>query len=52
MRALRFEAFGGVMFRTALQCLGFRGKVVEIAATGRREVSFDLADFYHNESRL
>jgi NADPH:quinone reductase len=26
--------------------------LVEIAATGQREVSFDLADFYHNESRL
>jgi NADPH:quinone reductase len=25
---------------------------VEIAATGQREVSFDLVDFYHNESRL
>jgi NADPH:quinone reductase len=26
--------------------------LVEIAATGQREVSFDLADFYYNESRL
>ena len=26
--------------------------MVEIAATGQREVGFDLADFYHNESRL
>jgi len=25
---------------------------VEISATDRREVSFNLADFYHNESRL
>jgi hypothetical protein len=29
-----------------------RGRLVEIAATGQREVSFDLVDFYHNESRL
>jgi NADPH:quinone reductase-like Zn-dependent oxidoreductase len=29
-----------------------RGRLVEIASTGQREVSFDLADFYHNESRL
>jgi NADPH:quinone reductase len=29
-----------------------RGRLIEIAATGQREVSFDLADFYHNESRL
>ena len=28
------------------------GRLIEIAATGQREVSFDLADFYHNESRL
>ena len=27
-------------------------RMVEIATTGQREVSFDLADFYHNESRL
>jgi hypothetical protein len=40
------------MFRSALECLALRGRLVEIAATGRREVSFDLADFYHNESRL
>jgi NADPH:quinone reductase-like Zn-dependent oxidoreductase len=26
--------------------------LIEITATGQREVSFDLADFYHNESRL
>ena len=47
-----FDLVGGVMFRTALACLGLRGRLVEIAATGQREVSFDLADFYHNESRL
>jgi NADPH:quinone reductase len=43
---------GGVMFRSALKCLAPRGRLVEIAATGQREVSFDLADFYHNQSRL
>ena len=47
-----FDLVGGVMFRSALECLALRGRLVEIAATGRREVSFDLADFYHNESRL
>jgi NADPH:quinone reductase len=47
-----FDLVGGVMFRSALACLGHRGRLVEIAATGQREVSFDLADFYHNESRL
>jgi len=40
------------MFRNAVNSLALRGRLVEIAATGGREVSFDLADFYHNESRL
>ena len=47
-----FDAVGGVMFRTALACLARQGRLVEISTTGAREVSFDLADFYHNESRL
>jgi NADPH2:quinone reductase len=47
-----FDLVGGVMFRSALKCLAWRGRLVEIAATGQREVSFDLADFYHNESQL
>ena len=29
-----------------------RGRVVEIASTGKRRVEFDLTDFYHNETRL
>jgi NADPH:quinone reductase len=29
-----------------------RGRVVEIAATGKRRVEFDLTDFFHNETRL
>ncbi|HSZ93323.1 MAG TPA: zinc-binding alcohol dehydrogenase family protein [Acetobacteraceae bacterium] len=47
-----FDLVGGVMFRNALNSLALRGRLVEIAATGQREVSFDLPDFYHNESRL
>lgn len=47
-----FDAVGGVMFAAALACLRVRGRLVEISATGKREVSFDLADFYHNESTL
>ena len=47
-----FDLVGGVMFRSAAACLALRGRLVEIAATGQREVTFDLADFYHNESRL
>lgn len=47
-----FDLVGGVMFRTAVNSLALRGRLVELAATGQREVCFDLADFYHNESRL
>lgn len=47
-----FDLVGGVMFRNAVNSLALRGRLVEIAATGQREVSFDIADFYHNESRL
>jgi len=47
-----FDLVGGVMFRSAVACLALRGRLIEIAATGQREVTFDLADFYHNESRL
>jgi NADPH2:quinone reductase len=46
------DLVGGVMFRSALECLALRGRLVGIAPTGQGEVSFDLADFYHNESRL
>jgi NADPH:quinone reductase len=47
-----FDAVGGVMFETALGCLAHKGRLIEIAATGRQRVEFDLRDFYHNESRL
>ena len=47
-----FDLVGGVMFRNAVNSLALRGRLVEIAATGQREVSFDLPDFYHNESQL
>jgi NADPH2:quinone reductase len=47
-----FDTVGGVMFRTALACLAPRGRLIEISAAGQREVTFDLADFYHNEWRL
>ena len=47
-----FDLVGGVMFRSAVNSLARRGRLVEIAATGQREVSFDLLDFYRNESRL
>jgi NADPH:quinone reductase-like Zn-dependent oxidoreductase len=46
------DCVGGLMFRSALDCLGPRGRLVEMSVTGAREVTFNLADFYHNESRL
>jgi NADPH:quinone reductase len=47
-----FDTVGGALFRPALAALALRGRLVEITSTGGREVSFDLVDFYHNESRL
>jgi NADPH:quinone reductase len=47
-----FDTVGGVLFRAALAALARRGRLVEISSTGTREVTFDLVDFYHNESRL
>jgi NADPH:quinone reductase-like Zn-dependent oxidoreductase len=47
-----FDLVGGVMFRSAVDCLACGGRLIEIASTSQREVSFDLIDFYHNESRL
>ena len=46
------DCVGGVMFRHAADCLVRRGRLVEMSAGGSPEVSFNLADFYHNESRL
>ena len=47
-----FDTVGGSMFETALRMVAPRGRLVEISATDRRQVSFDLADFYHNETQL
>jgi NADPH:quinone reductase len=47
-----YDTVGGVVFETALQCVKRRGRVVEISATGKRRVEFDLIDFYHNETQL
>jgi NADPH2:quinone reductase len=47
-----FDAVGGIMFQTALACLALRGRLIEISATGQRQVTFDLAAFYHNEGRI
>jgi len=47
-----FDAVGGVTFEGALKSLAHRGRLVEIAATGRPSVEFDLRELYHNESRI
>src|ERR1700747_510180 len=46
------DAVGGPMFEPALGCLRIGGRQVAITSTGDRRVSFDLVDFYHNDSRL
>jgi NADPH:quinone reductase-like Zn-dependent oxidoreductase len=47
-----FDAVGGITFESALKGLAHRGRLVEISATGRARVEFDLRDFYHNEGRI
>ena len=46
------DAVGGPMFEPALRCLRIAGRQVAITSTGDSRVSFDLVDFYHNQSRL
>jgi NADPH:quinone reductase len=43
---------GGPLFEPALMSLAYRGRQLEITSAGDRRVSFDLLDFYHNESWL
>jgi NADPH2:quinone reductase len=47
-----FDAVGGPMFEPSLTSLARRGRQTEITSVGDRRVSFDLLNFYHNESRL
>jgi NADPH2:quinone reductase len=47
-----FDAVGGIVFEAALTSLAHRGRLVEISATGRTRVEFDLRNFYHNEGRI
>jgi len=46
------DAVGGAMFEVAVKLLAHRGRLVEISGGKERRVSFDLIDFYRNESRL
>jgi NADPH2:quinone reductase len=47
-----FDAVGGPLFEPALKALGHHGRQIEITSVGDRRVSFDLVEFYHNESQL
>jgi NADPH:quinone reductase len=46
------NAAGGRMFETGLKLLARRGRQIEITSPTERIASFNLVDFYHNESRL
>lgn len=46
------NAAGGGMFEIGLKLLAHRGRQIEITSPTERTASFDLVDFYHNESRL
>jgi NADPH:quinone reductase-like Zn-dependent oxidoreductase len=47
-----FDVVGGPMFEKCLGALAWRGRQVAIASNHEPRVSFNLIDFYHNESRL
>ncbi len=47
-----FDVVGGAMFEKCLQSLAWRGRQVVIASNPEPRVSFNLVDFYHNESQL
>jgi NADPH:quinone reductase-like Zn-dependent oxidoreductase len=47
-----FNAVGADTFEPALRALAPRGRHVVISSMGERPVTFDLRDFYHNESQL
>lgn len=49
---LVLDAVGGPMFELSLKSLRLRGRHIAITSGKDRRVSFDLIDFYHNESRL
>ncbi|MBV8812927.1 MAG: zinc-binding alcohol dehydrogenase family protein [Verrucomicrobia bacterium] len=47
-----FDLVGGAMFEKCLGALAWRGRQVAISSSPEPRVSFNLVDFYHNESRL
>ena len=47
-----FDTIGGAVFEKCLAALAWRGRQVAISSSPDPRVSFNLVDFYHNESRL
>jgi NADPH2:quinone reductase len=47
-----FDVVGGAMFEQCLAALAWRGRQVAISSSPEPRVSFNLVNFYHNESRL
>src|SRR5208282_36455 len=47
-----FDVVGGSLFEPCLQCLAFGGRQVAIASSPDPKVTFNLVDFYHNQSHL
>jgi NADPH:quinone reductase len=46
------DVVGAALFEPSLGSLALRGRHVAIASNPERKVTFDLVDFYHNESSL
>lgn len=49
---LVLDGVGGAMFEPSLKSLRRGGRQIAITSSKDRRVSFDLVDFYHNQSRL
>jgi NADPH2:quinone reductase len=47
-----FDVVGSSLFEPCLQCLGIGGRQVTIASSPDPKVTFNLVDFYHNQSHL
>ena len=46
------KTVGGTTFEPSVNMLAPRGRLAVLASPGQPRVTFDLLDFYHNESRL
>jgi NADPH:quinone reductase-like Zn-dependent oxidoreductase len=46
------DVVGGSLFEPCLQCLALGGRQIAIASSSNSKVTFNLVDFYHNQSHL